>query len=786
MPRSTPVPPTATPGPSPTLTITPTITSTPTQVPTATPVPEVRVNAGEKAIFDGNYPFARQEFQAVISSSSDEIVLRRAIWDLAKTDFLSDDFPAALESLRTLTQNYSNSEDGVKGWFLLGETYYALKRYQEAANSYQNYQTSRPGLLDTYVEGKRGDALTAVGDYTNALQAYQKAEAAAGDVDAMTLRIKIGDTNLISGDPASALKIFDEIYASTSNDYLKAQMDLLSGRALIALNKSDDGYARWRHAVDNYPLAYDSYSALVGLVEANQSVDEFNRGLVDYYAQKYDVALRAFQNYASSNPNHDGTVLHYMALTLREMGDFNSAINLWDTLISNYPGNRYWASAWDEKAFTQWANLNEYESAASGLEKFADETSGSPFALTYLMDAARIYERAGNLDKAATLWESLPSRFESNTSIGDAWFQAGIVRYRQGDYPSSNKDFQQGLLLAKEPSDRARALLWIGKTYSKGSDLKNAASAWEQAIAADPGNYYSLRARELLDNQDPFYIPPTTNLKYDLVAERAEAASWVRIKFNLPADTNLSDVGDLQSDKRFLRGTEFWNLGLYDEARLEFEDLRNSLKTNPVNSFKFGNYLLDIGAYRSAIYCLREVLTMAGLDDHAASLTAPIYFKHVRYGLYYSDLVWSAADDNKFDPLFVTSVIRQESLFEGFVHSTAGARGLMQIIPSTGASIAQQLGWPPNFTPDDLYSPYISIRLGTDYLNSNRQLLTNDLYATLAAYNGGPGNASIWQDLAKGDLDLELEVIRYGETRDYIRSIFETYSVYRGLYSPAQ
>lgn len=786
LPVATPLSPTLTAGPTPTLTITPTITPTSTPSPTPTPVPAARIEAGEKAIFDGNYPLARQEFQAAIASTLDEKVRVQAMLGMGKTDFLAENYPSALESFRTLTQNYPESQETIRAWFLLGETYYALKRYQESADAYQNYLSLRPGLLDTYVQVKRGDAFSALGDYSNAVKAYQKAEETAGDADAVNIRIELANASISSGDPGAAQKIYDEIYASTSDDYLKAEMDLFSGRALVALGKPDEGYGRWRHAVENYPLSFDSYSALVGLVEANQPVNDFNRGLVDYYAQKYDVALRAFQNYVSSTPNHDGTVLHYMALTLREMGDYKSAIDLWDSLINIYPGNRYWASAWDEKAYTQWAYLEDYNSAASGLEKFADETTGSPFAATYLMDAARIYERSGNLEKAASIWESLPARFESDASMGEAWFQAGIARFRTNNYPTSNKDFQLALLLAKVPGDRARALLWIGKTYSKTGDMKNANSAWEQAVAADPGNYYSLRSRDLSENRQPFAAPPKMNLNFDLSAERLEAASWVRIKFNLPADTDLSGPGNLQSDPRFERGTEYWNLGLYDEARLEFESIRESLKSNPADSYRFGNYLLDIGAYRSAIYCLREVLTLAGLDDHAASLTAPLYFKHVRYGLYYSDLVWSSAGETKFDPLFITSVIRQESLFEGFVHSSAGARGLMQIIPSTGISIANQLGWPQDFTPDDLYSPYISIRMGTEYLSSNRRLLSDDIFATLAAYNGGPGNASIWQDLAYGDLDLELEIIRFGETRDYIRSIYETYSVYRGLYSPMQ
>ena len=786
LPKAVPPTPTNTPGPSPTSTTIPSPTPSPTLPPTATPLPAVRISAGEKAIFNGDYSQAREEYKAALAVNTDDNIRAAALLGLGKVDFLSENLPSALENLRALTQNYPATEHGIRGWFLLAETYFALGRYQEAADAYQNYLTARPGLLDAYVQEKRGDAFTALGDPLSAQKAYQAAETAAGQSNPTGIRISIANTYLNSGDPGTALKMYDEIYGATTNDYLKAEMDLLSGRAMIALGRKDEGYGRWRHAVDNYPLAYDSYSALLGLVDANQPVDEFNRGLVDYFAKQYGVALAAFQRYASQNPSHDGTVLHYKALTLREMGEYKSAVETWNVLIDKYPGNRYWAAAWDEKAYTQWAYLDDYLGAGKGLEKFASDVVGSPFTVTYLLEAARIYERAGELDKSAQLWESLPGRFGGDPSMSNAWFQAGIVRYRQGNYPRANQDFQSALLLAKELPDRARALLWVGKTYAVNGDTKNAQSAWLQAQTVDPSGYYSLRARDLLDGRDVFAAPPTMNLNYDLAAERAEAASWTRIKFNLPAETDLSNPGTLTADPRFQRGTEFWNLGEYDLARLEFEDLREAVKTSPADSFRLGNYLLDLGAYRPAIFALREVLTIAGLDDHSASLTAPAYFMHVRYGLYYADLVWPAAAENTFDPLFITSLIRQESMFEGFVRSNAGARGLMQIIPDTGASIATQMGWPPNYTANDLYSPYISIRMGTYYLNADRRLLNGDQYAALAAYNGGPGNASIWQDLAKGDLDLELEIIRFGETRDYIRNIYETYSIYRGLYSPMQ
>jgi soluble lytic murein transglycosylase len=206
------------------------------------------------------------------------------------------------------------------------------------------------------------------------------------------------------------------------------------------------------------------------------------------------------------------------------------------------------------------------------------------------------------------------------------------------------------------------------------------------------------------------------------------------------------------------------------------------VSSSPADSFRLANYLLDLGLYRSGITTLRQVLTLAGYDEHSASLQVADYFNHVRYGLYFRELVEPAAQLNQFDALFLFSVMRQESLYEGFVRSSAGARGLMQIIPETGADVASRMGWPLSFEPDMLYRPIVSVKLGTYYLASNRVYLNGDLYAALAAYNAGPGNALIWQGLADNDPDLFLEVVRPEETRNYIRGIYEIYNIYRTLY----
>ncbi|GAB4502587.1 MAG: transglycosylase SLT domain-containing protein [Anaerolineales bacterium] len=781
LPAATPAPPSPTPGPSPTASLPPAATLPPTAPSTPTPVPSARISAAEKALFNGDFSGAREEFQNAILSSNDPAIQAQAYWGSGKTEFSAGNFAAALNSLRPLTESYPTDPLAPRGWLLLAETYQQLGRYAEAASAYQQYLTLRPGLLDAYAQEERGDSLWLSGDAAAAIPAYQAA-LAASPADPLKVKIKLGQVYAESGDAKSAISAYDEASAATSDEYSKARIEYLAGAALLAAGESDSGYGRWRNAVYSYPKSYDSYLALVGLVDAAQPVDDFNRGLTDYYAGQYGVALAAFERYAQTTPGHDGTLLYYSGLAQRALENYPAAVNDFDQLIQNYPENRYWAEAWSEKAETQWAYLEDYAAAANTLESFAQNSPESPRAAEFLMQAGRIQERAGNLPEAARLWEALTGRYPSDTLAVEALFQAGIAHYRRGDFARALDTFQRTLILSSAPAERARAQLWVGKSHQALGEAAAATQDWQAAQALDSGGYYSLRARQLILGEAPFSAASNTNTQYDLQAERAAAIPWMRVQFNLPPEIDLNGPGPLAADPRYQRGMEFWQLGMEDQARLEFESLRAAVAASAVDSFRLGNALLDLGLYRPAIFALRNVLTLAGLTEQSASLAAPAYFRHVRYGLYYADIVFPAAQEYSLDPLFLTSVIRQESLFEGFVHSSAGARGLMQIIPSTGASLAEQMGWPPDYNGDSLYSPIVSVRMGAYYLNNNRRLLGNDLYAALAAYNAGPGNAAIWQSLAPNDPDLLLEVIRYKETRDYIRNIYEIFSTYRAVY----
>jgi soluble lytic murein transglycosylase len=762
--------------------ITPTATSSPTATPSPTPTPGVRLATADQAFFDGDYINAQLQYQTALSNTNDPAIIAAALWGLGRVEYAAGNNAKALNDLTNLTNTFPADPNTVRAYFLMGEIYLSLERYPESAQAFSTYLKLRPGVLDSFVQERLGDVYNSAGNFPEAISAYKSAMAAPHIGDDTALQIKIAQAVANSGDSTTALKMYDSISKKSSDADVKAQMDLFSGRIDLGLGQSAQAYQFFLDAVNNYPFSPDSYNMLVALVNNNIPVDDLNRGLVDYSAGQYGYARDAFQRYINANPKNDGTAAYYHAMTFIQLGDYQQGIIELTNFINSYPGNKNWQTAWGEKADIQWSELGDNAAAAQTYLDFAKADPDILFAAQALLDAGRNYERANNLEQAARTWESIADTFPGSDLVPEALFWAGIARYRAATYSTALVTFQRDLQLSTAATDQARAYFWIGKTQQILGDGNAALSAWQQATSQDPTDYYSLRSQDMLLKRSPFAPPPATNFNVDLASERTQAESWLRVTFNLPTDTDLSSPGLLLSDTRLVRGTELWNLGLQDEARLEFEDLRTSIQTNPADTYRLANYMLTLGLYRPAITAMRQVLTLAGMNTQAQTLAAPAYFNHVRYGLYYQDLVMPVAQQAGFDPLFLFSVMREESLFEGFVQSDKGARGLMQIIPSTGQGISDNLGWPPNYTSDDLYRPLISIGLGASYLAQQRVNFNGDLFAALAAYNAGPANAPIWTSLSGADPDLFLEVIRFPDTSKYIRDIYEIYSMYRTLY----
>lgn len=143
----------------------------------------------------------------------------------------------------------------------------------------------------------------------------------------------------------------------------------------------------------------------------------------------------------------------------------------------------------------------------------------------------------------------------------------------------------------------------------------------------------------------------------------------------------------------------------------------------------------------------------------------------LRFPLHHADAIRREAARSGIDPTWVAAEIRAESVFDPNARSAADARGLMQVVPATGAAIARQLALPGYVDGSSLYDPDMNIAIGSAYL---RQLLDRygAPYIAMAAYNAGPGPAQRWLGQRPDhDADIWIETVSYKETREYVARI---------------
>ncbi len=782
LPVTTPAPsPSPLPSPLPTSWVTATWEVLPSPTAEAAVIPSVLLPLRE-AFFLGDYEQVKIKSEMLLSDP-DPQVRQEALWLRSQALYAQGDYATALNTLLTLLRSNPRLERLAQAYFLAGEIYNTLGRYADAAAAYRTYLVLRPGVLDAFVQERAADAMFQSGDVVGALAAYEAAWNAPRLDDGLHLRLKMARARIELGDYGGAVALCDQVLQDSENDYLKAEAEYVAAEALEALGQRAAAQERLRRAIHEYPRAYYAYQALVRLLDQNAVVDDLDRGIVDYYAMQYGVALEAIRRYLSMHSEHDGTAEFYRALILQARGEQEAALNVLDSFLDRYPSHPRWAEAWEMKAdWLAWGR-GDWSGAASLLLQLAAARPNDRRAAGWMFAAARFYERAGDFANAQSVWESIVHYYPSSAQAEEGLFQAALLRYRRKDYPNALPAFQQLLLVTTSAEGRARAHFWIGKVQQSLGDPKAAAESWRHAQSFDPTGYYSERARDLLLGRKVFESSRKPDLVVDWEAEWRQAASWVRLTFNYPADLDLSDLGSLAQDARWVRGQEFWELGRYDEAHAEWEALRQAVSGDAAATFRLIEPFRRLQVYDLAILSARQVLYLAGLTDAARSFHAPIYFSHVRYGPYYAEVLQPLADQENLDILLLFSVVRQESLFRPAARSEAGAHGLMQIMPQTAMGVARQLGWPANFTPEDLSRPLVNLRLGAHYLATQRNYFGGDLWVALAAYNAGPSNALEWSRLTEGDPDLFVEVVRFEETRRYLRQIYEMYVIYRDLYA---
>ena len=285
---------------------------------------------------------------------------------------------------------------------------------------------------------------------------------------------------------------------------------------------------------------------------------------------------------------------------------------------------------------------------------------------------------------------------------------------------------------------------WIARLgLQRGDSLAPAQLA---ALAADaPTRYYGVRARELLGDSlrlAPDTAPPASG--------DAFPPTRARERINLLA-----------------------RVGLETEARAEAAGWLTDPRA-PVS------LLLAAAAAAAEAGYAREAIQLSEAARRRVGLSLPVALG--LFPLPYRPVIEAEAAEQCVDPLLMAAIIRQESRFDPAAESRAGARGLSQVLPRTGAEMARLLRLGP-WNPRFLFVPDFNLHLGARYVRDRLVRDSLPVYALLASYDAG--RAGVLRERQRPefrDPDLFVERLSVAETRDYVRSVYANYQWYRRLY----
>ncbi|MDD4615670.1 MAG: lytic transglycosylase domain-containing protein [Alphaproteobacteria bacterium] len=324
-------------------------------------------------------------------------------------------------------------------------------------------------------------------------------------------------------------------------------------------------------------------------------------------------------------------------------------------------------------------------------------------------------------------------------TVAQAEFLSGWLALRFLNKPEAAiRHFQALYTTASTPVSRARGAYWLGRTYEVLGDKVDAEQAYEDASVFNTTFYGQLAATRI-------FASPVLAVKSDPPIPDAVRKSFFA-RDQIRAIVRLHAIGEYDRANAFFRASaeraskraEFVLL-----AEVAGQLRRPDLGIQAVKAAHQKNFLVHNGGF-------------------------PLITIHV---------------PSPPEAAFTHAMIRQESMFKPDATSSAGARGLMQLMPRTAKDMCRKVGL--TYSEARLGEPSYNLQLGTGFASQQIERFDGSYILALAGYNAGPGRVREWieefGDPRTSNVDPIdwIEMIPISETRNYVQRIIESIQVYR-------
>ncbi|MBC61355.1 MAG: hypothetical protein CMP11_02780 [Zetaproteobacteria bacterium] len=462
---------------------------------------------------------------------------------------------------------------------------------------------------------------------------------------------------------------------------------------------------------------------------------------------------------------------------------FHRKMSFWDK-SSQLIKNKYGINAWFKYNLKKGFLYLTYGYHKKAIDVFDDlrvslDENVSPNELN-LLDyySARAYYLKNDFNKASLFykkrWKSKVSLVKDQELVKDTI----LFLFEMKEYSQILNYLEDSLEINKQNySDDSNnnmilsfVLFWQARSYILLSDFKKSKHILKKIVNNDSFSYYGALSKYIYEKK--------SNIKTSNSLEGRESFSFKKYIKSFPD----------KKRKYFLLASIMIKLGYFKDGLCELKEVGEV-----ENMSVYEKYLIALLHYKASNY-LNAILVYKSIPL-SQQKKLPFGSDIILYPPKYADLIDEFSSKLSIDPFLVAATIRQESAFNNQAQSSAGAKGLMQLMKGTANDIT---GGIPNTylskkktnnikkllrkSKNTLYHPEINISLGVFHM---WKLLKKHktLPLALIAYNAGPRKIKDWSEiLSSNDYILSIEKVPYKETKNYIKLIIRNFFYYKHYY----
>jgi len=405
-----------------------------------------------------------------------------------------------------------------------------------------------------------------------------------------------------------------------------------------------------------------------------------------------------------------------------------------------------------EAAFLRARAQAERSKRPDAYQNVVNTFPGSQWAEEALLALANFYMKDQRLAEAAPYFNAMLKAFPDGRYLERASWWVGWWEYTSGRYAGAAAVWENVAQKRKDSVSSAAALYWAARARQQLGQPDKAQALFTDTVKRFKHTYHGQRASEALG-----LVQAGASSTHPALSPRGDGRTDVPEPFR-------TRVRQLLMVERL------------DDARGELERVARSAQAQATVAWIYWRQ----GRTRPAIAAMRRAYP----DWRSESGDRlPFAVWRILYPLDYEAALVARAGEEGLDPSLVAALIWQESAFDHEAQSIVGARGLMQLMPSTGRLLARRLG-ERRPTPQDLHDPSRNLKLGALYLKDMIDRFGGRVERALAAYNAGPTRVVRWTS-GRPDMPAEefIESIPFSETRTYVMNILAHREQYRRLYS---